>query len=267
MNRYIKKFFNGDSILDLVKHFVIIGIIGILLIFLLFNAYMPFVTSHGESITVPDIIGLGYDDLDEFLTDRSLRFEVNEDSGYSVQYPPFAVLKQYPEAGQKVKENRKIFITLNAQNPPDVKMPKLKDGSLKNAEIVLENYGLIRGDIIYEPDPMRNAVLDMLYDEESIEEGTPLPKGSIIDLVVGDGVGKIIFEMPEIIGMEVEEAKILILGSSLVVGEINYIDAPDEVPGTVIDQSPKPEIMVRIGRRVNLWVAGVGNSTDSQIVE
>ena len=178
-----------------------------------------------------------------------------------------AVLKQYPEADQKVKENRKIFITLNAQNPPDVKMPKLKDGSLKNAEIVLENYGLIRGEIIYEADPMRNAVLDQLYLEETIEEGTPLPAGSIIDLVVGDGIGKTIFEMPEIVGMEVEEAKILILGSSLVVGEIKYIEAPDEIPGIVVDQSPKPERMVRIGRTVNLWVAGRRNSIDSLKVE
>lgn len=262
MNKYIKNIFKRDSILDLVKHLVFIGIIGILLIFVLFYAYMPVVTSHGESITVPDIIGLGYDDLDEFLTDRSLRFEVNEDSGYSVEYPPMAVLKQYPEADQKVKENRKIFITLNAANPPDVKMPRLIDGSLKNAEIVLENYGLIRGEIIYEADPARNAVLDQLYLEETIEEGTPLPKGSRIDLVVGDGIGKTIFEMPEILGMDVEEAKILILGSSLVVGEINYIESPDELPGTVIDQSPNPEIMVRIGRSVNLWVAGKSNSID-----
>jgi beta-lactam-binding protein with PASTA domain len=171
-------------------------------------------------------------------------------------------LKQYPEPGQKVKENRKIFLTLNAVNPPSVRMPPLIDGSLKNAEIVLESYGLLRGDLIYEADPARNAVLDMLYNEESIEEGAMIPKGSKIDLVVGDGIGKVIFEMPDAKGLEVEEAKILILGSNLKVGEIIYVDAPEEVPGTVISQRPMPEVMIRVGHKVDLWVAGEGTSAE-----
>jgi len=141
-------------------------------------------------------------------------------------------------------------------------MPRLIDGSLKNAEIVLESYGLVRGDLIYEADPARNAVLDQLYREESIEEGALIPKGSKIDLVVGDGIGKVIFEMPDARGLEVEEAKILILGSNLEVGEIKYIDAPEEVPGTVISQNPMPEVMIRIESKVDLWVAGEGSPAE-----
>ena len=67
---------------------------------------------------------------------------------------------------------------------------------------------------------------------------TQLPKGSTIDLVIGDGIGKVIFEMPDAKGMDLEEARILILGSNLEVGEINYIDAPEEVPGH--GSQPKP---------------------------
>jgi beta-lactam-binding protein with PASTA domain len=100
--------------------------------------------------------------------------------------------------------------------------------------------------------------LDQLHNGETIEPGTLLPKGSTIDLVIGDGIGKVIFEMPDAKGLDLEEARILILGSNLEVGEINYIDAPEEVPGTVVSQSPQPEIMVRIGRTVNLWIAGEG---------
>ena len=97
--------------MDIVKQLLIIGIIIILIILFVFYFYLPVTTHHGESITVPNIIGLVYDDLDEFLTDRNFRFEVNEDSGYNSSFPPLAVLKQYPEPGQKVKENRKIFLT------------------------------------------------------------------------------------------------------------------------------------------------------------
>ena len=256
MNAFFKNILKGDNIPDLIKHLVYIGFITILIVLFIFYFYLPVTSHHGESITVPNIVGLVYDDLDEFLTDRDFRFEINADSGYNSSFPALAVLKQYPEPGQKVKENRKIFLTLNALNPPNIRMPRLIDGSLKNAEIVLESYGLLRGEIIYEADPARNAVLDQLYREESIEEGALIPKGSKIDLIVGDGVGKVVFEMPDAKGLDVEEAKILILGSNLVVGEIIYIDAPEETPGIVISQSPEPEVMVRIGRKIDLWVAG-----------
>ena len=104
--------------------------------------------------------------------------------------------------------------------------------------------------------------MDQLYNDETIEEGTLIPKGSSIDLVVGDGVGKVIFEMPDAQGLDLEEAKILILGSNLEVGEIKYSEAPDKVPGTVISQSPLPDVLVRIGRKVDLWVAGDGPSAE-----
>lgn len=263
MNEFFRNILKADSKLDILKHLIFIGFITILIVLFIFYFYLPVSSHHGESITVPNIVGLVYDDLDEFLTDRNFRFEINADSGYNSSFPALAVLKQYPEPGQKVKENRKIFLTVNAVNPPNIRMPRLIDGSLKNAEIVLESYGLLRGEIIYEADPARNAVLDQLYKEEPIEEGALIPKGSKIDLVVGDGVGKVVFEMPDAKGLDVEEAKILILGSNLVVGKIHYIDAPEEMPGTVISQSPEPEVIVRIGRKIDLWVAGAAPPDES----
>lgn len=256
MHNFFNKILKAENIPDLVKHLIFIGLIIILIVLFIFYFYLPLISHHGESITVPNIVGLVYDDLDEFLTDRNFRFEVTEDSGFNSSFPPLAVLKQYPEPGQKVKENRKIFLTLNALNPPNVRMPRLVDGSLNNAERVLESYGLIRGELIYEADPARNAVLDQLYNGETIEEGKLIPKGSTIDLVVGDGIGKVIFEMPDARGLDVEEAKVLILGSNLEVGNVRYIDAPQEVSGTVVDQSPQPEVMVRVGHKVDIWVAG-----------
>ncbi len=255
MNKVLRFIIRADSLPHLIKHIAFIGILGGLFFLAFFYVYLPVITKHGESIIVPDIVGLEYADLEEFLTDRNLRFEINADSDYTSEFPPLAVLKQFPEAGNKVKENRKIFITLNAINPPEVRMPNLVDGSLKNAEMLLESYGLIRGEIIYKPDPARNAVLEQLYEGKPIEPGTLVSKGSRIDLEVGDGIGRQIFEMPDLKGMELEEARILILGSSLRVGEIMFVLSDEDLPGTVISQSPLADRMVRVGRTVDLWVA------------
>jgi beta-lactam-binding protein with PASTA domain len=230
-----------------------------------FYIYLPIITNHGESITVPDIVGLEYADLEEFLTDRNLKFEINADSDYTSEFPPLSVLKQYPEAGKKVKESRKIFVTLNAVNPPEVRMPNLVDGSLKNAEMLLESYGLIRGEIIYMPDPARNAVLKQLFEGNPIEPGTLVPKGSKIDLQVGDGIGRQVFEMPDLKGMELEEAKILILGSGLVVGDVYNIDSDEELGGVVVSQNPQAGRLVRVGRIVDIWVS-LENGLDSLMI-
>ena len=83
---------------------------------------------------------LKFTKVEEFLASHDLRYEVN-DSSYSAEYPPLTVLKQYPAAGAKVKENRKIFVSVNRRNPPTVKMPDLIDG----AALFLEQFDLHLG--------------------------------------------------------------------------------------------------------------------------
>src|SRR5690606_5035633 len=121
------------------------------------------------------------------------------------------VMKQYPLAGAQVKENRKIFISLNAVNPPNVRMPKLIDSSVKNAQLVLRSFGLELGEITYKPDLAANAVLEQLHKGKPIEEGAYIAKGSKIDLVVGDGKGNTEFTIPNLMGMDLETAQFTII--------------------------------------------------------
>src|SRR6476620_2015387 len=111
-----------------------------------FYMYLPSVTNHGESVTVPNIEGMPIDQVEEFLVKHDLRFEVN-DSSYSSKYPPLTVLKQFPAAGAQVKENRKVYVSVNRVNPPTVPMPDILNTSLINAEAVLKGSELKRGRI------------------------------------------------------------------------------------------------------------------------
>ena len=56
------------------------------IIFFIFYIYFPFITNHGETITVPNLVGMEIKDLDEFLSDRDLRYEILDDSSYSSEY-------------------------------------------------------------------------------------------------------------------------------------------------------------------------------------
>lgn len=255
-------------------HLLIVIAIGALTVVGFFYVYLPAKTNHGETITVPNLEGIPLNELDDFLTKRSLRYEVTSDSGFSSQYPPLAVLKQFPLPNSKVKENRKIYISLNAKEPPKVRMPQLVDGSVKNAYVVLKSYDLLVGNIRYESDLALNAVLRQLYNGQPIKEGEYVPKGAKIDLVVGDGLGNQVFNAPDLIGLTYEDAEFSIIGSGLKVGEIQYepegkarvavqredgsVAYEERVMslGTIFRQNPSPEKKVKIGDYVDLWIVG-----------
>lgn len=228
-----------------------------------FYVYLPSSTNHGESITVPDIQGMNITELEKFLLDRNLRYAIN-DSSYSPDYEPLTVLKQYPAAGVKVKENRNILITINRITPPSVPLPNLIDGSLINAEAVMRGSELKRGRIQLVRGPFLNLVKEMRYQGQKIEPGTRIPKGSVIDLVVEDG-GSNEIPTPNVVGYTLEDAKIPIFGSNLHIGEIIVVgDTLDNGPIVILKQSPVPQTKMRAGDVIDVWVGKKGTEVPEE---
>lgn len=249
--------FKPNSFKDILIHLGIMAAIVVGIILMFFYWYLPKVTNHDETITVPDLQGRHIEEIADYLSERGLRYEISSDSGYSGDHQALTVLKQYPLPATLVKEKRKIYLTLNATNPPTVKMPGLIDLSIKIARIKLESLGLKVGNISYEPDMAFNAVLKQLYKGKDVEEGTGIFKGEAIDLVIGDGYGKSDFPVPDLVGIQLDEAEFILAGIGLKTGSI--IEAPlvetDTLPmGTVIQQTPEKGKKIRIGEVVDLWV-------------
>ncbi|MCI0750396.1 MAG: PASTA domain-containing protein [Flammeovirgaceae bacterium] len=255
--------FGKSNLGALLTHVLIaVGII-VFMSILYFYAYLPSTTNHGETITVPNVEGMQIKDLEEFLVKRNLRYEVN-DSSYSEDYPPLSILKQYPKAGSKVKENRVVYISLNRINPPTVPMPNLVDGSLINAEAVLRGNELKRGRVELVRGPFLNLVKAMKYKGEKLEPGFRIPKGSIIDLVVEDG-GSNTVSAPDVLGYSLEDAKIPIFGSNLSIGVVEVVGDTlnSEEPIVVIKQKPSPNENIKVGDVVDLWVGKKGTPAPS----
>jgi len=241
-----------NSWLDVTKNLGIALGLGVIITLTFFYVYLPIITNHGESLTVPDLQGVSIEELQEFLVERDLRYEV-VDSVYSANLPSLTVTRQFPKPGSKVKQKRKIFISLNSVNPPSTRMPDLIDKTLKNAELILKSYELVPGKILLKPDPFRN-VIDQLYDGEPIEPNTPLPKGSVIDLVRGDGHGVRLFEMPDLRGLPLSEANVIIRGNNLQPGLVFNSDSLVVDFAVVVKQSPRQGLTVRIGRSIDIWL-------------
>ena len=239
--------------------------LGILLLIAIvfFYVYLPSATNHGDQVEVPDLAGMDIFELDRELTPLQLRYEVS-DSSYSDEQPPLTVLAQVPKAGHYVKQNRKIYLTINQRTPPTLPLPNLfgegESGSLENAEAILKSAELKRGRVIYRRSPYAQLIMEIRYNGHLITPGTRVPKGSTIDLVVGDGTGPRDFVIGNLVGISYKNALLRLGNLSLHLGTI---EIPADVDTTGIDlfvikHQPQAGDSVSIGDPVDLWIGPKG---------
>ncbi len=250
----IKKLFKAESWLDVIKHIIIATLFFSFILLIVFYVYLPIKTNKDDSITVPEVVEMEFDGLHEFITSKQLRYVVTQDSGYNSELPPLAVLTQFPKANSKVKEGRKLYLTLNAVNPPKVELPDLVGKSLQTVQLKFNAIGVKKGKYKFTEGPYKNTFVAAEIDGKTINAGELIPKGSVIDIVLQNGKGKQYFNAPNVVGKDKEQAEYIIAGSSLNIGEIVY-EKTDSLQGKVIKQIPNPGSRVRIGQLVNLWVA------------
>ncbi len=246
------------------------AVFGILILLAIgyFYIYLPHITNHSESITVPNLEGMKIEELPEFLTQHDLRFAV-DDSAYSESSPPLSVLRQFPKAGSKVKEGRMIYVSVNRVTPPTLPLPDLPGASLTNAEVVLKSNELRRGRILYETGPFTNLVKEMRYKGKMIVPGTRIPKGAVIDLVVTDGRGPADFVVGRLVGDTYERALFKLAGWNLNLGKVQIPEDSDTtgIEPFVFKQYPSAGDSVRVGDPVDLWIAPKGYKLPSDEIE
>jgi beta-lactam-binding protein with PASTA domain len=220
---------------------IVAGIVLLLLLLLLFLGSLAILTQHGKTMKIPSVTGMSYSDAKKTL--ESAGFDVQiQDSMYNDTMRPLQVVKQFPEADNQVKVNRTIYLTINSSQAPIIQMPNLVSMTIRNAQVVLRQYGLKLGDTVYKPDFARNSVLDQLYHGSTIKPGTQIQQGSSITLVLGTGIGSGQgFIVPDLSGLTYLQAKARLDSMGLIFGAV----MPDaEVRGDSADafiywQEPK----------------------------
>ncbi|MCY1515614.1 PASTA domain protein [compost metagenome] len=218
---------------------------------------LRYYTKHGEGLDVPDVRGLSIAQAINKLEELGLRYEI--DSVYVMDKTPGVVTDQDPNPGTFVKDNRTIYLTINATQAPTVNFPDIEFKSLREAQAILESYRLKLGDTSYKPDVSRDVVLEAIFGGQPIKAGETLPSGSRIHLVLGDGNGNEEVELPNLIGLTLDEAKFSLKGAMLSLGAVNS-DGPvtDSAGAVIISQYPLPAdtvIKVRIGSPVNITIS------------
>lgn len=210
---------------------------------------MPVYTNHNEGLTVPDVTHMSLEEAEKALANHGLRFEVMSERTHE-SFPADYVIDQSPRAENIVKPNRRIYLTVNKSETPTVEVPDLRNLSLRNARIQLQNRGLQVGNINYESERFQNTVL-----EQSVASGRTVDRGSTIDLVVSDGLGGRRIQMPSIEGLRLSEAQQELQQSDLRVGSIRFTPRADVEPNIVISYSPTAQDSIFEGTEIDLVVS------------
>jgi beta-lactam-binding protein with PASTA domain len=230
-------------------------IFGITLIIQILKIY----TRHNLNITVPDLTGLTLMDASTKASERDLRIAVF-DSVFLTEMKKGTVVEQHPKPGFKVKKNRKIFLTMNAINPEKVVMPNLVDLTFKQASAKLESFGLKVGHISYEPDIAINVILAQQMNGHEVVPGDSVIKGASIDMVLGKGLSDEQASIPSLIGLSLEEAKIVASERFLSVGaavhDQTIVNSEDESNAIIFKQKPESgsDITLPLGSAIDVWI-------------
>lgn len=197
---------------------LIILALAALLIFALFQS-LRFFTHHGSYLKVPDVSQKTMAEASAMLKAKGFEIHIM-DSVYNDTLAPLTVVKQFPEPDATVKVNRVVYLTINRAVPPVIEMPNLVGMSFRNAELELKARGLKLGDTSYKPDIAKNAVLEQLSNKFAIKPGTKITMGTVISLVLGAGVGTEYIVVPDLFGMNLEEATALLEAHGLMLGSV-----------------------------------------------
>ncbi|MCL9805556.1 PASTA domain-containing protein [Flavobacterium amniphilum] len=162
----------------------------------LFMYWISFTTNHGQEITVPDLSKLTLEQAEDKLDDLDLDYELLDTVDYNSEFPKLSIVNQDPRPGAKVKENRVIYVKINASGYSKVRLPDLVQKTYRQAVPTLTALGLEVGDTTYVPNLAKDMVLEMKMNGTPVRPGQQVMKMTKIDLVLGDG--KVGFEEEEL---------------------------------------------------------------------
>lgn len=230
----------------------ILSIIGMIVVFSIVAQYliMPIYTRQNQNRIMIDIKNKHLDDAINILKSENYKYDVS-DTLYTNKFQLGTIVDQYPKPNTRVKSGRTVRLKI-AQPEKSVAIPNLIGQSRRSAELELNQMGLLIDTVYTEYNPeYPNGTIAWQYPKA----GDRRKKGMGIQITVSKGMPPNFFQVPNLIGLSINQAKDLIFKSRLKVGKISYHQDQDLVPYTVLDQSIKNGTVLDASATINLVVS------------
>ena len=226
-----------------------VSLVVLMLVFMVLRIY----ARQGEEYELPDMLG---HNIAELKADNPIGLDIVVlDSVYRPGEEGGRILTQDPKGGTRVKKGRKLYITMTAFSPEDAVLPELAGLTVRQAVNELQACGLECGTLKFVEDPYKNNIIEQTCKGKTVYAGQQIPRGSVIDLVVGlgDGTGRSV--VPFVIGKTADRARRDIQSASLNVGREHFGGVKNRVTAVVSQQEPDYTGVSKYpyGTSIELW--------------
>jgi len=211
---------------------IIFAVIGIVVALAFNNVILPLYVNWNDEIRVPSLTHTDLDQATSILQERTLEWTI-KDTIFRRDIPSRFIMDQYPEAGQMVKENRKIQLTINLP-PAKLEMPDLIAITERQAIIALDRLGLVLAETLEDSSDLYERTVVI---EQSVLAGMPVAPGDSIALTVSLGKRNLKKTMPDLLNKGLDEAKRILESQGFTVGEIQTTENLELLPNTIVSQS------------------------------
>ncbi|MBQ8799754.1 MAG: Stk1 family PASTA domain-containing Ser/Thr kinase [Lachnospiraceae bacterium] len=211
---------------------------------------VPTATPYQSLTTTPlqNVVGRKLEDAKEMLYKQSELFTILDgEIDYSDKYPAGTVISQYPAGGVDVALDEEITLVISAgpemKRVPDFTLYDYNSARVEaeydfKVRIQFENNDLFNPNTVIRTEPAR---------------GEYLAKGGELVLIVSRG--QLENEMPNLIGMTLEGAKVLLEERGFNLGDVDYEGSPTYEEGKVIYQSESKGNNLAVGTTIHLTVS------------
>ncbi|MBP1924871.1 serine/threonine-protein kinase [Sedimentibacter acidaminivorans] len=183
-------------------------------------------------VTVPDLIGKNENEAEKIIIDLGLVYSVS-DRQYNNEFEEGEVIEQSVDEGTKLKKDFPVEVVVS-NGKKEIKVPELIGKYAIEAALILADMGLKEGEVTkdYSSTAPSGQIIDQYPKAETSAE-----VDDHVDYVVSKGPKITYVTMPNLLGLDVEKAKLKILQNGLSVGQITEENSEDVDAGFVIRQS------------------------------
>ena len=200
-----------------------------------------------ERMTViPNVVNLNEKDAIKYLKEAGLKVKVINSKSEKV--PLDAVFIQYPLPGKTIKVNRTVQIWVN--NGESQEVPNIVGLELLEAHSLLQGKNIQIEKIDYLPSNEKFNTVIGVYPKS----GTKLEINQKISILVSSQ--KIVdpSTMPNLIGLDLNDSKVLLEQIGLSLGKTSYSEDPTLPVNTVMSTNPAPGDKVNKGQSISLVI-------------
>ncbi len=232
------------------KNLALIAVLLIIFVLFVDKLAMPLYVSSVKTVTMPDLIGKKFDYAKKILDSLNLKLESFIER-HDARFPAGYVIIQSPRPGMKVKEGRRVYLTISS-GEQKIEVPSLIGKSVREAKLILEKQGLRLGDVQYD---FSDEIPEGAIFSQSIPEKTMVSAGTRISVVVSLGNAEGKTQVPNLTGIPLSKVEQILNEAGLRLGKVIYEPSADVLPNTVIEQFPRPGFYVQKGSSVDIFVA------------